>query len=315
MVYKHVGPKRHRTEKLISSFDVILTTYHTALRDIELLQNIEFEYIVLDESQQIKNKDSKIFKAINQLKGSHKVSLSGTPIENSLADLWSQMQFINPDLLGSFRFFKDSFIRPIEKAQDEDKKVQLQKMIQPYMLRRTKESVAKDLPELTTKVFYSTMTPEQKKLYEKEKSAARNFLLDNFEGADGKYQFQVLSSLTKLRQLANHPVLTKGDYQKEAGKFKDVIEHLEVIHKGGHKTLLFSSFVKHLDLFKNHFEEKKQGYSQLTGKLSQKARKVQIDQFENQAAIQSFLISIKACLLYTSPSPRDKRQSRMPSSA
>jgi len=294
MVYKHVGPKRHQSEKLVSSFDVILTTYHTALRDIDFLKNIEFEYIILDESQQIKNKDSKIFKATNQLQGNHKISLSGTPIENSLSDLWSQMEFINPDLLGSFRFFKDSFIRPIEKGQNEEKKEQLQKLIQPYLLRRTKEAVAKDLPELTTKVFYSVMTPDQKKLYEKEKSAARNFLLDNFDGNDGKYQFKVLSSLTKLRQLANHPVLTKTDYQKEAGKFQDVIEHLEVIHKGGHKTLLFSSFVKHLDLFKNHFEKNKQGFSRLTGELSQKARKQQIDQFENNEAIQSFLISIKA---------------------
>ncbi len=294
MVYKHVGPKRHKTEKLVGSFDVILTTYHTALRDIELLQKIEFEYIVLDESQQIKNKDSKIFKATNQLQGEHKISLSGTPIENSLSDLWAQMEFINPELLGSFRFFKDEFIRPIEKLQDEEKKEQLQKLIQPYMLRRTKEMVAKDLPELTTKVFYSEMTTDQKKLYEKEKSAARNFLLDNFDGDEGKYQFQVLSSLTKLRQLANHPVLTKGTYTKESGKFQDVIEHLEVIHKGGHKTLLFSSFVKHLDLFKNHFEKNKQAFSRLTGELTQKARKQQIDQFENNATVQSFLISIKA---------------------
>ena len=294
MVYKHVGPKRHQTVKLVSSFDVILTTYHTALRDIDLLKMIEFTYIVLDESQQIKNKDSKIFKATNQLQGDHKISLSGTPIENSLSDLWAQMQFINPDLLGGFRFFKEEFIKPIEKLQDEDKKEQLKKLIQPYLLRRTKESVAKDLPELTTKVFYSTMTAEQKKLYEKEKSAARNFLLDNFDATDGKYQFKVLSSLTKLRQLANHPVLTKADYQKEAGKFQDVLEHLEVIHKGGHKTLLFSSFVKHLDLFKNHFEKNNQSFYRLTGQLSQQERKKQIDQFESDAAIQSFLISIKA---------------------
>ncbi len=294
MVYKHIGPKRHKSEKLVRSFDVILTTYQTALRDIEVLKTIEFEYIILDESQQIKNKDSKIFKATNQLQGQHKISLSGTPIENSLSDLWSQMEFINPDLLGGFRFFKEEFIKPIEKLQDEDKKELLQKMIQPYLLRRTKEAVAKDLPELTTKVFYSTMTPEQKKRYEKEKSAARNFLLDNFDGEDGKYQFKVLSSLTKLRQLANHPVLTHPGYQSESGKFNDVLEHLAVIQKGGHKTLLFSSFVKHLDLFKHHFEKNKQGFSRLTGELTQKARKQQIDQFENNAAIQSFLISIKA---------------------
>ena len=167
-------------------------------------------------------------------------------------------------------------------------------MIQPYLLRRTKEAVAKDLPPLTTKVFYSTMTASQKKLYEKEKSAARNYLLDNVDAEDGKYQFKVLSSLTKLRQLANHPVLTLSDYQKEAGKFQDVVEHLSVIHKGGHKTLLFSSFVKHLDLFKQHFEQYQQRFSWLTGDLSQKERKKQIDQFENNAQIQSFLISIKA---------------------
>jgi len=100
MVYKHIGPKRHKSEKLVRSFDVILTTYQTALRDIDLLKTIEFEYIVLDESQQIKNNNSKIFKTTNQLQGQHKVSLSGTPIENSLSDLWSQMEFINPDLLG-----------------------------------------------------------------------------------------------------------------------------------------------------------------------------------------------------------------------
>ena len=219
MVYRHVGTKRHRREKLVGSFDIVLTTYHTALRDIELLEKIDFEYIVLDESQQIKNKDSKIFKAINQLRGTHKVSLSGTPIENSLADLWAQMQFINPDLLGNFRFFKNNFIQPIEKHQDEETTIQLRNLIQPYLLRRTKESVAKDLPELTTKIFYTTMTADQKKLYEKEKSAARNFLLDNFDATDGKYQFMVLSSLTKLRQLANHPYLADENYEKEDFEF------------------------------------------------------------------------------------------------
>ena len=287
IVYKHIGPKRHKTVKLVSSFDIILTTYQTALRDSEVLNQVEFSYIVLDESQQIKNKNSKIFKAVNQLTGQHKISLSGTPIENSLSDLWAQMQFINPDLLGNFPFFKEKFIRPIEKQQDESTTAQLKKMIQPYLLRRTKELVAKDLPPLTTKVFYSTMTSEQKKIYEKEKSAARNYLLDNFDDTEGKYQFMVLSSLTKLRQIANHPILSKKEYQKEAGKFQDVIEHLEVIHKGGHKTLLFSSFVQHLDLYKTHFEQNNKGFSRLTGELSQKERKLQIDQFENNQDIQS----------------------------
>ena len=111
-----------------------------------------------------KNRESKVFQAVNQIQGKHKISLSGTPIENSLADLWSQMQFINPNLLGSFRFFKKEFITPIEKKQDEEKKERLRSLVQPYLLRRTKMEVAKDLPPLTTKVFYSEMAPAQKKL-------------------------------------------------------------------------------------------------------------------------------------------------------
>jgi len=114
-VYRHVGSKRQKDIRILVRYDVILTTYQTALRDVEVLEQIEHEYIVLDESQQIKNRESKIFKAINRLQANHKISLSGTPIENSLSDIWSQMQFINPDLLGNFSFFKKEFITPIEK--------------------------------------------------------------------------------------------------------------------------------------------------------------------------------------------------------
>lgn len=293
-VYKHTGPKRHRDIRLVARFDVILTTYQTALRDVELLGQLEYEYIVLDESQQIKNKDSKIFKAINKLRANHKISLSGTPIENSLSDLWAQMQFINPQLLGSFRFFRQEFINPIEKGQDEDKKDRLRNLVQPYLLRRTKEEVAKDLPPLSTKVFYSEMTTEQKKLYEKEKSAVRNYLLDNFQSNDPKYKIMVLQSLTKLRQLANHPQLLKPDYEKGSGKFLDIMEQWEVIRRGGHKALFFSSFVKHLELFRRHFETNGQPYSWLTGAMNAKQREKTIQSFLDNPTVQSFLISIKS---------------------
>ncbi|MEZ4985686.1 MAG: SNF2-related protein [Saprospiraceae bacterium] len=176
-VYAHFGPKRHQDIRLLSRFDVIITTYQTAQRDVKILDKMEFEYIVLDESQQIKNRESKVFKAINSLNARHKISLSGTPIENSLSDLWSQMQFINDGLLGNFNFFRKEFILPIEKARDEDKKEELRKLVTPYLLRRTKEEVAKDLPPLSTQVVFTEMTPEQRKVYEREKSAARNYLL------------------------------------------------------------------------------------------------------------------------------------------
>ena len=293
-VYRHVGPKRHKKAELLTGFDVLLTTYHTALRDIDFLQNMVFEYIVLDESQQIKNKDSKIFKAISRLQANHKVSLSGTPIENSLSDLWSQMQFINPELLGNFTFFKKQFIIPIERKNDEVQKERLKSLISPYLLRRTKESVAKDLPDLTYRVFYSEMSTKQKKLYEREKSAARNYLLDNFNKKDIKFTNLVLTTLMKLRQIANHPLLVSDEYDYGSGKFKDVIHHLETIQKGGHKTLIFSQFVSHLELFKQHFEKEEWQYSWLTGSNTQKARKEAIQRFQNEKDIKAFLISLKA---------------------
>jgi non-specific serine/threonine protein kinase len=293
-VYKHVGQRRYTDIRLLRRFDVILTTYQTALRDEELLLQMEFEYIILDESQQIKNRESKIFQSIHDLRGKHRVSLSGTPIENSLSDLWAQMQFINPDLLGNYSFFKREFITPIEKHQVEDKKQRLRNLVAPYLLRRTKEEVAKDLPPLTTQVFFSEMTPEQKKLYEREKSAARNFLLENYDANSPQYRILVLQSLTKLRQLVNHPRLVSEEYTKESGKFNDILEQWETIRRSNHKALFFSSFVQYLSLFREEFEQRKQSYSWLTGDLAPNKRVEQIQRFEQNAEVQSFLISIKS---------------------
>jgi len=293
-VYKHTGAKRHKDIRILTRFDVILTTYQTALRDVDLLQKIDFEYIILDESQQIKNKEGKAFKAVNTLNARHKISLSGTPIENSLADLWSQMQFINPNLLGTFPFFQREFITPIEKRNDEDKKARLRSLVAPYMLRRTKEEVAKDLPPLTVTLHYCEMEPEQKKLYEKEKSAARNLLLDNYQAGNPQFQVVVLQTLTKLRQLVNHPKLIQSDFDKESGKFNEVLEQWDVIRRSGHKALIFSSFVQYLELFRCDFKDKNQSFAWLVGDLTQKQRKEEIERFQENAEVQSFLISIKS---------------------
>ncbi|AEE53377.1 DEAD/DEAH box helicase [Haliscomenobacter hydrossis] len=293
-IYKHVGQRRYDDIRLLRRFDVILTTYQTALRDEALLMQMEFEYIILDESQQIKNRESKIFQSVHDLRGKHRVSLSGTPIENSLSDLWAQMQFINPDLLGNYSFFKREFITPIEKYQIEDKKIRLRNLVAPYMLRRTKEEVAKDLPPLTTQVFYSEMTPEQKKMYEREKSAARNFLLENYDENSPQYRILVLQSLTKLRQLVNHPRLISEEYTKESGKFNDILQQWDTIRRSNHKALFFSSFVQYLNLFREEFQQRKQQFSWLTGDLTANKRVEEIKKFEENAEVQSFLISIKS---------------------
>lgn len=293
-VYVHTGSRRQKDIRVLSRFDIILTTYQTALRDADLFEEMDFEYIILDESQQIKNRESKVFKSLNSFKSKYKLSLSGTPIENSLSDLWSQMQFINPNLLGSFSFFKKEFLNPIEKFGDEEKKERLKTLVKPYLLRRTKEQVATDLPPLSTSIFYAHMTHEQKQLYEREKSAARNLLLDHFSGNKGAYKLQVIRTLTRLRQLVNHPVMVDAGYIKQSGKFQDVIEHWEVIRRSGHKVLFFSSFVKHLELFRAYFEENEQKYSWISGDCSTADREKAVLAFERESNIQAFLISIKA---------------------
>ena len=293
-VYRHTGSQRHKDARLLRRYDCILTTYQTALRDQDLLRELKFEYIVLDESQQIKNRSSKVFKAITSLRAERKLSLSGTPIENSLADLWSQMQFLNPDLLKGYSFFRKHFIQPIEKKGDEEAKQKLRQIVHPFLLRRTKEEVARDLPELQTRLFYTEMEKEQRKRYEKEKSAARNHLLDNYAPQDGAYRLLVVQTLTRLRQLANHPVLMDPAFAHSSGKFNDVLEQWEVVRRAGHKVLFFSSFVSHLELFAAELRKQEQAFAWMSGKSSAKERQAEVTRFQEDPTVQAFLISIKS---------------------
>jgi hypothetical protein len=208
-ICKHVGSQRTKDVRILGRYDLVLTTYQTARLDMAFLKKIEWEYVVLDESQYIKNPESAVFKAVGELVAKHKISLSGTPIENSLSDLWAQMQFLNPGMLGSFGYFKKHFIKPIEKFEDEVKKAELRRLVQPYLLRRTKEEVAPELPPLTELVFYTEMTEPQRKLYEQEKSAVRNQIL-NLDPAQPQNRIAVLAALMRLRQIANHPGLIGG---------------------------------------------------------------------------------------------------------
>ncbi len=289
----YIGPGRDAKRNQLNQFDIVFTTYQTALRDIEILQKTHWEYIVLDESHMIKNKDSKIFKAVNTLDSNNKISLSGTPIENSLADLWSQMQFINPDLLGNFAFFKEHFLTPIQRHRNEAVLDELKKLVSPFILRRRKEEVAKDLPEISEQVELVPMSKQQAKLFEEEKSTARNELL-SMSTQSPEFTFHVFRSLLRLRQIANHPVLLDEDYEHNSGKFDQVIDHLESILKSGHKVLVFSSFTGHLDLFAKALEEREVKYCQLTGKTPQKQRKLQVERFQNHPEYPVFLISLKA---------------------
>ncbi|QBQ39748.1 ATP-dependent helicase [Sphingobacterium psychroaquaticum] len=292
-VLLHTGSNRLKDPFGFSHFDLVITTYGIARSDEQLLAKFFFNYIILDESQHIKNPTSKSFKAIKTLKSKHKLALSGTPIENSVGDIWSQMHFTNPGLLGSYSFFQKEFVLPIEKKKDEEKAARLQAIIKPFILRRTKDQVAKELPPKTEQTIYCQMNEEQAEQYESVKSEYRNALLDNALQQNGKgNQILLLQGLTKLRQLANHPRMLDENADISSGKFDAVTEMLSSIMAEGHKVLVFSQFVKQLQLFKQYFDKQKIAYAYLDG--STKDRQEAVSVFKENEAVQVFLISIKA---------------------
>lgn len=292
-IHAHTGSFRNKEVELFSNYDVVITTYGITRVDVELLKTLYFNYIILDESQNIKNPASKSFKAVKTLKSKHKLILSGTPVENTVNDLWTQMSFINPGLLGNQHFFYTDFVVPIEKKKDEEKAAKLQSLIKPFVLRRTKAQVATELPAKTENLFYCQMSEDQKEYYEKIKSEYRNALLVNLEdGSFKRSQIQVLQGLTKLRQIANHPLMIDEGYEGDSGKFENVIHTLENVLSRGHKVLVFSQFVKQLDIYRRYFNDQNIPYAYLDGATSKRGEVVK--EFQANKDIKLFLISIKA---------------------
>lgn len=293
-VLLHTGSNRFKDPYAFTHFDLVITTYGIVRSDEAILSKCFFNYIILDESQNIKNPTSKSFKAIKQLKSRHKLALSGTPVENSVSDIWSQMHFTNPGLLGNYSFFQKEFVTPIEKKKDEAAAKKLQAIIKPFVLRRTKNQVATELPPKTEQVIYCEMSEGQAELYETTKSEYRNAILDSTVQQNRKgSQIALLQGLTKLRQLANHPQMIEGEnYMNGSGKFDAVLEMLEAISAEGNKVLIFSQFVKHLEIFKNHFDKHHIPFAYLDGTTKNRAQAVQT--FKNDENIKIFLISIKA---------------------
>lgn len=292
-ILKYTGSNRIKDHSQFSKYDLVITSYGITRLDVEILGEFYFNYIVLDESQAIKNPESIIAKAVKELKSRRKLILSGTPIENSTMDLWSQLSFANPGLLGSKNYFKSEYLLPIEKRNDEKKVRRLNAMIKPFILRREKSQVATDLPEKVINVTYCDLSEKQREVYEKEKNQYRNKILDLIETEGLKNsQFLLLQGLTKLRQIANHPSLTDETYQGDSGKFEDVTYMIENALSGDHKILIFSQFVKHLKLVGNYLNEKDIPYAYLDGSV--KDRKDQVMKFQENEDINVFLISLKA---------------------
>ena len=295
-IFEYTGADRIRDEQInrvFDYFDVILTTYGLLRADIDLLSAYPFELVVLDESQNIKNPDSITYKSAIRLTAEQRITLTGTPIENSLKDGWAQFNFINPGMLGSYKSFREKYIQPIEKGGDEHISERLRTIIHPFMLRRTKEEVAVELPDLTEEILFCEMTVEQSEIYKEEKNKLRNMLLEmQAEGVLMKNRFTALQGILRLRQMANHPVLTNPEYAFSSGKTKAILDTFEELQEGGHKVLIFSAFTKHLALLESAFKERAWKYELLTG--STKNRQEVIDRFAQSQDTFAFFISLKA---------------------
>ena len=287
------GTQRDKNTETFAKYDLVITSYGITRIDIDILNTFYFNYVILDESQAIKNPDSIIAKSVGKLKSRHRLILTGTPLENSTMDLWSQLSFVNPGLLGAQKYFKNEFQLPIEKQQDIEKTRKLNVIIKPFILRRQKSQVAKDLPEKIESVKFSEMTPDQAEKYEEVKSFYRNKILDTIETSGiRKSQMLLLQGLTQLRQIANHPKMVDEDFEGDSGKFEDIRYMVESALSEGHKVLIFSQFVKHLTIVRKYLDDKGMSYAYLDG--STKDRQGQVDSFQNNKDIKLFLISLRA---------------------
>jgi SNF2 family DNA or RNA helicase len=272
--------------------DLLITTYDMMARSAEMFAKKEFATIVLDEAQAIKNKTTKRSEAAMQLNGDFKIIMTGTPMENHLGELWNLFQFINPGLLGSPEKFQEKFALPIEKNSDDAVRDQLRKLLQPFMLRRKKDEVLKELPAKTEITLTVELSKQERAFYEalRRKAIAD---LESDESEEPKH-LKILAQIMRLRRAACHPQLVDESFEGvESAKLKLFGEVVEELLENGHKALVFSQFVGHLSILKNYLEERGIKYQYLDGQTPMKLRQKRIEAFQSGEG-DLFLISLKA---------------------
>ena len=288
------GNERFTDAKKFADYDIIITTYGTIRSDFEVFVAFTFRYIILDESQAIKNPASKATKAVQLLKGRNRLALSGTPLQNNIFDLYAQLNFLNPGMLGNMEFFKSEFANPIEKHQEQEKKDELKKLIFPFFLRRTKEQVASELPEKTETILYCEMGTEQRMVYEAYRNDYRDRIMRKIatEGLE-KSGIYVLQGLMKLRQVCDSPDILGNDeiYSHESVKLEELTREISENHEE-HKVLVFSQFIGMLQLIKQRMDVHGIPYVYLDGKSSD--RRESVERFQTDETCKVFLISLKA---------------------
>jgi superfamily II DNA or RNA helicase len=284
------GSERSLTKDDFSSYDLILTTYGVVRSDISSLSHLEFDRIILDEAQTIKNSTSQTSRAVRLLRGRMRLALSGTPVENHLSDLWSIFEFLNPGMLGSARSFSRSFA---QRNVPKEKRELLGRAIRPFLLRRTKEQVAPELPRRSEQTLYCELDTRQRKKYDELRDHYRATLLSSVrERGMARSKMHVLEALLRLRQAACHPGLISGKENEPSAKLDLFMEEIELMLDGGHKALVFSQFTSMLRLVGRRLMESKISFSYLDGKT--KDRQEMVDRFQQSDGPPLFLISLKA---------------------
>ena len=294
--YRHLGVKRDKDSRLWGKKDLVITSYATMRNDIEIFKDFNFEYIILDESQNIKNFSSLATKAAKILKGKHRLALSGTPIENNSLELWSLFDFLLPGFLGTRRWFRNQFTLPIERDKEKDKIELLKKMIYPFILRRKKEQVEQDLPEKIEIQTKLDMDEEQARLYAETAARFQAELEEQVDEQDvSKSTLQIFTAMLRLRQICLFPGLADKKYAHiPSAKFNHFTELLEDILSEDHKVLIFSQFVGVLKILREHLDKEKIEYSYIDGSVDVGNREKAIRRFQENEQAKVFLLSLKA---------------------
>ena len=293
------GDAIERKEKIkeLNNYDLVITSYDLLKRDIDVYKelNYKFKFIIADEAQYIKNNNTKNAKAIKLIEADTKYALTGTPIENSLNELWSIFDFIMPGYLFTYKKFKQNYEMPIIREQDERVLNKLKMLIEPFVLRRTKKEVLKELPDKSTSIVNNEMTEEQEKIYLSYLAQARDELNEEIEEKGFEQtRIKILALLTRLRQICCHPSLFISNYKGESGKLNQCIELLKDGIESGHKILLFSGYTSMFEIIEKQLNKNDIKYLKLTGKTKVSERLELINEFNTNDDIKVFLISLKA---------------------
>ena len=272
----HIHHGADRTDKIddLPGCEILITTYATMRNDIDLLSKKEFDYAILDESHAIRNPESKTFRALRNIRAKHRLCMTGTPVQNTTMDLWSQFEFLNPGFLGNKKSFRNNWVKPMEKQGDPVAEELLHKMVSPFILRRTKKQVATDLPPLTSSLVDCPMEQDQQTLYEKYRKTYYELVNESLkEKGVQKSRFTVLEGLLRLRQICCSPSLIEGEKATSA-KLSRFTELASELISEGHRALVFSQFVGFLKQIEKEVQKAGWSYEYLDGQTADRQERV-----------------------------------------